>query len=90
MEEKRNVLIECETRGFEEATQEVETLAEAYDCFPAQVQIKGCKDCTINVYPSQTKFVTINGDEERQEAYEDGYDDGCMDMIDDEEEEHNG
>lgn len=90
MEEKRNVLIECETRGFEEATQEVETLAEAYDCFPAQVQIKGCKGCTINIYPSQTKFVTINGDEERQEAYEDGYDDGCMDMIDDEEEEHNG
>lgn len=86
MEDKRTVRIECETRGFDEATQEVETLAEAYDGFPAQVQVKGCKECTINIYPSQTKFVTIN-DDERQKGYEDGYDDGCMDMIDAEEEE---
>lgn len=73
-----------------ETASEVEALAEAYDGFPAQVQVKGCKDCTINIYPSQTKFVSINGDEERQKGYEDGYDDGCMDMIDDEEEEHHG
>ena len=77
MEDKKTVRIECETRGFDEATQEVEALAEAYDGFPAQVQLKGFKDCTINIYPSQTKFITINGDD----------DDGCMDMLDDEEEE---
>lgn len=52
-----NVKITCETEGFEEATQQIETLADAYDGFPAQVMIKNCRDCTINIYPSQTKFV---------------------------------
>ena len=58
------VKIICETEGFEEATQEVETLAEAYDGFPAQVQIKGCRECTINIYPSQTKFIEVKDDTE--------------------------
>lgn len=48
--------IKCETEGFEEAIEQVEALVEAYDGFPPQVQIKGCHDCTINIYPSQTKF----------------------------------
>ena len=52
-----NVNIKCETEGFEEATEKIETLAEAYDGFPAQVVIKNCRDCTINIYPSQTKFI---------------------------------
>lgn len=52
-----NVKITCETEGFEEATEQLETLADAYDGFPAQVMIKNCRDCTINIYPSQTKFV---------------------------------
>ena len=51
-----NVRINCETRGFEEATAEVEQLAEAYDGFPAQVVIKNCHHCKINIYPSQTRF----------------------------------
>lgn len=55
------VKIKCETEGFEEATQEVEALAEAYDEFPAQVQIKNCRDCTINIYPSQTKIIDNGG-----------------------------
>lgn len=50
------VKIKCETEGFEEATEQIEALVEAYDGFPPQVQIKGCHDCTINIYPSQTKF----------------------------------
>ena len=54
--ENNKILIECETTGFDEATEKVETLVEAYDGFPPQVQIKGCRDCTINIYPSQTKF----------------------------------
>lgn len=49
--------INCETEGFEEATEQVEALAEAYDGFPAQVTIKGCKNCTFNIYPSQTKLI---------------------------------
>lgn len=48
--------INCETEGFEEAQEQVEALAEAYDGFPAQVTIKGCKNCTFNIYPSQTKI----------------------------------
>lgn len=52
-----NLTIKCRTEGFEEATQDIETLAEAYDGFPAQVVVKNCHDCTINIYPSQTKFV---------------------------------
>ena len=51
------VKIKCETEGFEEATEQVEALVDAYDGFPPQVQIKGCHDCTINIYPSQTKIV---------------------------------
>ena len=50
------IKLKCETEGFDEAIEEVEALAEAYDGFPPQVQIKGCHDCTINIYPSQTKF----------------------------------
>ena len=50
------VKIKCETEGFDKAIEEVEALVEAYDGFPPQVQIKGCRDCTINIYPSQTKF----------------------------------
>lgn len=48
-------VIKCKTEGFEEATQQVETLCDAYDGLPPQVQIKNCRDCTINVYPSQIK-----------------------------------
>jgi hypothetical protein len=53
------IKINCETEGFDEATQEVEMLADAYDGFPAQVQIKNCHDCTINIYPSQAKYVEV-------------------------------
>ena len=55
--EREKIKIEVETEGFEEAIQQVDMLAEAYDGIPPQVQIKGCRDCTINVYPSQTKII---------------------------------
>ena len=51
------IMIKCETEGFEEATEEVEALASAYDGFPPQVTVKQCRDCVINIYPSQTKIV---------------------------------
>ena len=60
---ENKLLIECETEGFEEATEKVEALAEAYDSFPPQVQIKNCRDCTINIYPSQTRFYESSNDE---------------------------
>lgn len=57
-----NFKINVETEGFEEAQEQVELLADAYDGFPAQVTIKNCKNCTFNIYPSQTKFVEDDGD----------------------------
>lgn len=54
---EQNFKIKCETEGFEEATEEVEALVDAYDGFPAQVMIKNCHDCTINIYPSQIRSV---------------------------------
>ena len=61
-----NVRINCETNGFEEATEQIETLAEAYDGFPAQVTVKNCHHCTINIYPSQTKFVDAERRQDEQ------------------------
>lgn len=60
---KQKVFIEGETAEFEEATQEIEALADAYDGFPPQVTIKDCLNCTINVYPSQTKIIDFRGEE---------------------------
>lgn len=51
------------TEGFEDARQEVEELAEAYDGFPAQTTIKNCRDCTFNIYPSQIKIIDIGQEE---------------------------
>ena len=65
------VEIEAITKGFEEATEKVEALAEAYDSFPAQVTVRGCKDCTINMYPSQTKIIEIGANEEDEKQPED-------------------
>lgn len=56
MEKKQNYILNFETEGLEEATEEIEALAEVYDGFPAQVTVKNCHHCTINIYPSQTKF----------------------------------
>lgn len=55
--------INCETRGFDEATEKIETLAEAYDGFPAQVTIKNCHNCTFYIYPSQTKLIDYKKEE---------------------------
>lgn len=59
--------IKAETEGFDNALQEVEALAEAYDGFPAQITIKNCRDCTFNIYPSQTKIIDIGQEDENEE-----------------------
>lgn len=53
----QNIKINVKTEGFEEATEQIEQLAEAYDGFPAQVVVKNCHDCKIEIYPSQTKII---------------------------------
>ena len=59
--------IKASTEAFEDAIQEVETLAEAYDGFPAQITIKNCKLCTFNIYSSQTKIEDIGQEDENEE-----------------------
>ena len=67
MSENIALKIEASTEGFEDTRQEVEALAEAYDGFPAQITIKNCRDCTFNVYPSQTKIIDIEQEDENEE-----------------------
>jgi hypothetical protein len=55
--------IKVETEGMEEAQEQIEMLADAYDGFPAQVTVKNCRDCTINIYPSQIRTVEAEGTE---------------------------
>ena len=59
-----NYTIKVETEGMEEAQEQVELLADAYDGFPAQVTVKNCRYCTINIYPSQIRTVEAEGREE--------------------------
>ena len=61
MEDKYTLRVE--TEGMEEATEQVERLADAYDGFPAQVTIKNCRDCTFNIYPTQMRNVESEGRE---------------------------
>ena len=53
------VNIKVETEGLDEATEKVESIADAINGFPPQVAFKYLRNCTINVYPSQTKFVEV-------------------------------
>lgn len=55
--------LKVETEGMEEAQEQIEMLADAYDGFPAQVTVKNCRDCTINIYPSQIRNVEAEGSE---------------------------
>ena len=64
MNNESKYTINVETEGMEEAQEQVEMLANAYDGFPAQVTIKNCRDCTFNIYPSQTRFVEAEGETE--------------------------
>ena len=55
--------LKVETEGMEEATEQIEMLADAYDGFPAQVTVKNCHDCTINIYPSQMRYTEEKADD---------------------------
>ena len=61
------VNIKVETEGLDEATEKVESIADAINGFPPQVAFKYLRNCTINVYPSQTKFVEVKEANHQQE-----------------------
>ena len=52
-----DMTIEVKTEGLEEATEQIEDLSDALNCFPPQVQIRNCRDCVFNIYPSQIREV---------------------------------
>ena len=66
-----DIKIKVETEGIEEATEQLELLADAYDGFPAQVTVKNCHHCTFNIYPSQTKIMETNGEVENDQVGKD-------------------
>ena len=47
------IKINVEADGIEEITEQVHELNDTMDILPSQVVIRNCRDCTINVYPSQ-------------------------------------
>lgn len=65
---KDTIEIECKTKGFEDAEQKVEALADAYDGMPTQMQVKA-HDCTFNIYPTQNMF-TSDGEEDTEQEDE--------------------
>lgn len=61
------IKLKVKTEGFEDAQEQVEALADACGGFPAQITIRNCRDCTFNIYPSQTKIISIGEEEETYE-----------------------
>lgn len=65
MNDRRNQIeIDVKTNGFEEATEKIEALADAYDSFLPQVQIKNCRDCTFHIHPSQIQMADGESEDE--------------------------
>lgn len=61
------VKITCEQKGFDEAIEKVEALADARNEFPPQVVVRNCTNCEINIHPSQTKIIEYGSEDERIE-----------------------
>lgn len=59
-----NVEIECKTKGFDDALEEIDSLVDVLQNMPNQVVIRNCRDCVFNIYPSQTMFWNDDVDED--------------------------
>ena len=64
MDNKIRIKAEVDMEQIEEATEktreladETQNLADALNEFPANVMIKNARNCTFNIYPSQTKII---------------------------------
>lgn len=57
------VELEVETKGFEEATDKLQEMTDAMNNMPSQVAIRNCRDCVINVHPSQIIMGDFGDDE---------------------------
>lgn len=65
MKEKMN--IDVEMNGIDETIEKLNALRSSLG---AQVMISGARDCTFNIYPSQTTFISggDSNDEETEKA----------------------
>ena len=61
------VKVEVNTDGVEEATEKIQGLSDAISAFPAQVVIRGARNCTFKIYPSQTMIYDREEKEETDE-----------------------
>ena len=48
------IKVKVSTEGLDEAVEKVQSLSDAIGAFPANVMIRGARNCTFNIYPSQT------------------------------------
>lgn len=48
------ITIDVEANGLSKVKEEIEELGDALELFPPNVTIKYSKNCTFNIYPSQT------------------------------------
>ena len=72
MDDKIRIKAEVDTEQIEEATEktreladETQNLADALNEFPANVVIRNARNCTFNIYPSQTRIINEVIDKER-------------------------
>ena len=59
----KEINIEVNAEGIEDVTEKVQNLSDALGAFPANVMIKNCKNCTFNIYPSQTMIMSEGKDD---------------------------
>lgn len=64
-----DVEIECKTKGFDDALEEIDSLADVLQNMPNQVVIRNCRDCVFNIYQSQTMFWNDDTDEGGEEEW---------------------
>lgn len=64
---KIDVEIECKTKGFDGALEEIDSLTDVLQNMPNQVVIRNCRDCVFNIYPSQTILWNDDADDDTDE-----------------------
>ena len=57
--------IACDTSALDEAIEKSEQLSELSNDFAPLVNIRNCKNCTFNIYPSRTTITEKISDESR-------------------------
>lgn len=62
--------IEQATEKTRELADETQNLADALNEFPANVMIKNARNCTFNIYPSQTRIISEGIDKEQGKEME--------------------